>query len=73
MSKSLHGRIAIVTGGSRGIGAGVALELAKRGANVLITYNRATEQAEQMKGQLESLGVQALCVQAEGTDRESPR
>jgi 3-oxoacyl-[acyl-carrier protein] reductase len=40
--KSLQGRVVIVTGGSRGIGAGVALELAKCGANVLIIYNQAS-------------------------------
>jgi 3-oxoacyl-[acyl-carrier protein] reductase len=43
--KSLQGRVAIITGGSRGIGAGITLKLAKRGANVLITYNKAGDQA----------------------------
>ncbi|KAJ6001082.1 hypothetical protein N7481_001491 [Penicillium waksmanii] len=71
--KSLQGRVAIVTGGSRGIGAGIALELAKRGANVLITYNKAGAQAAGVINQLKSLGVAAEGVQAGGSDRDSPR
>jgi NAD(P)-dependent dehydrogenase (short-subunit alcohol dehydrogenase family) len=71
--KSLQGRVAIVTGGSRGIGAGIALELAKRGANVLITYNKAGDQAAEVINHLKSLGVAAEGVQAGGSDRDSPR
>ncbi|OQD74549.1 hypothetical protein PENDEC_c010G06237 [Penicillium decumbens] len=71
--KSLQGRVAIVTGGSRGIGAGVALELAKRGANVLITYNQASTQATSVINQLKELGAEAEGVQASGSDRDSPR
>jgi NAD(P)-dependent dehydrogenase (short-subunit alcohol dehydrogenase family) len=70
--KSLKGRIAIVTGGSRGIGAGIALELAKRGANVLITYNKASTQAEEVLSNLKALGVEAIGIQAGGSDRSSP-
>lgn len=72
MTKSLQGRIAIVTGASRGIGAGIALELAKRGANVLITYNRDGSQADKVIADLESLGVEALGVQVSGSDRSAP-
>jgi 3-oxoacyl-[acyl-carrier protein] reductase len=71
--KSLQGRIAIVTGGSRGIGAGIALEFGKRGANVLITYNKASTQASEVIGQLISIGVDADGIQASGSDRGSPR
>jgi len=71
-TKSLQGRTAIVTGGSRGIGAGIALELGKRGANVLITYNNASTQANDIISKLEALGVEALGVQASGNDRTSP-
>ncbi|OBT45162.1 hypothetical protein VE00_04313 [Pseudogymnoascus sp. WSF 3629] len=70
--KSLQGRIAIVTGGSRGIGAGVALELAKRGANVLITYNKAGQAATEVIATLQALGVEAEGIQAGGSDREAP-
>lgn len=72
MSKPLQGRTAIVTGGSRGIGAGIALELAKRGANVLITYNREGTQANQVIADLEGLGVEAVGVQSSGSDRTAP-
>lgn len=70
--KSLEGRIAIVTGGSRGIGAGIATELAKRGANVLITYNSAGTQAKEVISKIEAFGVEALGVQAGGSDRTAP-
>lgn len=52
--KSLQGRVAIIAGGSRGIGAGIALELAIRGANMLITYNKAGTQAAEVIKQLNS-------------------
>jgi 3-oxoacyl-[acyl-carrier protein] reductase len=72
-NKSLQGRVAIVTGGSRGIGSGIALELAKRGANVLITYNSASTQAAEVLERLRSLGVQAEGIQAGGNDRTAPK
>ena len=45
MSHDLRGRVAIVTGGSRGIGAACARELAARGAHVVISYSRSEHQA----------------------------
>jgi 3-oxoacyl-[acyl-carrier protein] reductase len=72
MSRQLAGCIAIVTGGSRGLGAGIAFELAKRGANILITYNKAGAQAEEVLSKLIGLGVEAIGVQASGSDREAP-
>ena len=71
--QSLKGRVAIVTGGSRGIGAGIATELSKRGANVLITYNSASVQAEEVISKIKSFGSEAIGVQASGSDRDSPR
>lgn len=72
MSKSLDGRKAIVTGGSRGIGAGIALELAKRGADVLITYTSNKTKALEVANQIEALGTQALIVEANGTEKDAP-
>lgn len=72
MTKNLQGLNAIVTGGSRGIGAGIALELAKRGANVLITYQSASTQAEKIAKDVESYGSESLIVQAGGEDKEAP-
>lgn len=72
MSKSLLKRNAIVTGGSRGIGAGIAIELAKRGANVLITYEKSAKAADEVVARIENLGVRGLALQANSLDIESP-
>lgn len=67
-SLSLDGRVAIVTGASRGIGRAIALELAQRGAAVLINYNRSPQAAEEVAHQIEQSGGRALCVQADVSD-----
>lgn len=61
----LSERIAIVTGGSRGIGRGIALELAKRGATVIVNYQRNSEAAEEVAALIASGGGKALAVQAD--------
>lgn len=61
----LNERIAIVTGGSRGIGRGIALELAKRGATVVVNYQRNAEAAEEVAALIASEGGKALAVQAD--------
>ena len=71
-SDSLQGKVAIVTGGSRGIGAGIALELASRGANILISYNGSSQKAEEVASRIRQIGPQAAVVQASGTDPEAP-
>ncbi|KAJ9631094.1 hypothetical protein H2203_001625 [Taxawa tesnikishii (nom. ined.)] len=70
---TLQGKIAIVTGGSRGIGKGIALELAGRGANVLITYSSAQSQAEETAREVRELGVDCIAIAAAGSDRAAPR
>ncbi|KAH6982401.1 putative gluconate 5-dehydrogenase [Ilyonectria destructans] len=72
MAKNFQGLTAIITGGSRGIGAGIALELASRGANVLITYQSASAQAEEVVAKIQALGCEALSIQAAGTDKDAP-
>lgn len=57
--QSLSDKVAIVTGGSRGIGAAIAIELAHRGAHVLISYNTALEKAEEVAERIRKLGRQA--------------
>ncbi|MUP45566.1 3-oxoacyl-[acyl-carrier-protein] reductase [Gramella sp. BOM4] len=57
--KLLEGKNAIITGGSRGIGKGIAEVFAKHGANVAFTYNSSTEAAEALAKELEGFGVKA--------------
>jgi NAD(P)-dependent dehydrogenase (short-subunit alcohol dehydrogenase family) len=61
----LHGSAALVTGSGRGIGKGIALELARAGCRVAINYYEEPEQAEQTAGELRALGVDAFAVQAD--------
>lgn len=70
---SLTNKVAIVTGGSRGIGAGIAHELAKRGAKVLITYISSPSVAASVVESIESLGGKAVAVQADCMDTAAPK
>jgi 3-oxoacyl-[acyl-carrier protein] reductase len=64
---SLHGKVAIVTGSSRGIGKGIAVELAKRGCSVVINYANSKSGADEVVKTIESLGngAQAVAIQAD--------
>lgn len=57
MNLNLTGKIALVTGGSRGIGRGTVLALARAGAEVIINYNRSKEEAEKLKSEIEEEGL----------------
>jgi acetoacetyl-CoA reductase len=61
----LKGKVAIVTGGSRGIGAAIALELAKNGAKVVINYNIRKELADKVVAEINEFGGEAYAVQAD--------
>ena len=65
MSKVLDGKVALVTGGSRGIGAATALRLADDGADVAISYSASSDRAERVVEQLESKGVRAAAFRAD--------
>ncbi|MFE4546512.1 SDR family NAD(P)-dependent oxidoreductase [Streptomyces sp. NPDC056785] len=65
MTKNLAGKTALVTGGSRGIGAGIARELAREGASVVVTYRTSREQAEGVVADMAALGVKAFALQAD--------
>ena len=58
--KQFAGRVAIVTGGTRGIGRAITLELGRRGADVAFNYAKSAEAADSLKAELESLGVRSL-------------
>jgi 3-oxoacyl-[acyl-carrier protein] reductase len=60
-----HQRSAIVTGGTRGIGKAIALELARRGANVAFNFSKSAVEAERLKAEIESLGRKAFAVQCD--------
>jgi 3-oxoacyl-[acyl-carrier protein] reductase len=61
--KSFAGRAAIVTGGTRGIGRAIAIELARRGADIAFNYAQSVAPAEALKAELEAAGVRALAFQ----------
>ncbi|MCX6022287.1 MAG: SDR family oxidoreductase [Chloroflexi bacterium] len=67
---ALKGKVAIVTGGGTGVGRGIALELAKVGANLVIA-SRRLEHLEPTAEELRALGVRCLVVQMDVRDRES--
>ena len=70
-SFSLHGRNAVVTGGSRGIGRAIALRLAEVGANVALTYRERANDAHQVAREIEENGRLAVPLQMDVTDRAS--
>lgn len=68
MSKKLAGKVALVTGGSRGIGAATARALADDGADVAISYSASREKADEVVRDLKSKGVKAEAFQADQAD-----
>jgi NAD(P)-dependent dehydrogenase (short-subunit alcohol dehydrogenase family) len=69
--KRFLGKTALVTGASRGIGAAVALRLAKQGADVAINFRSKGSRAEDIASQVRGLGRRALLAQADLTDANS--
>lgn len=69
--KQFDGRSAIVTGGTRGIGKAIVLELAHRGANVAFNYSKSAEEAEKLRAEVEGLGVKAFAAQCNVANTEA--
>lgn len=68
MSNPLKGKVALVTGGSRGLGAAIAEALAAQGADVAISYVASVEKAEDVVEKLKATGVRALAIQSDQAD-----
>ncbi|MCF6094362.1 3-oxoacyl-[acyl-carrier-protein] reductase [Microaerobacter geothermalis] len=66
----LQGKVALVTGGSRGIGRAIALALAQEGANVLVNYAGNQQAAEEVVKEIESLGRKSISIQANISDSD---
>ncbi|NIP41180.1 MAG: 3-oxoacyl-[acyl-carrier-protein] reductase [candidate division Zixibacteria bacterium] len=66
----LEDKVAIVTGASRGIGRAIAIELARRGATVVINYNRSKEAADQVQTKISEFGGNSILYQADVSNFE---
>jgi len=71
MNHSLKGKRALVTGGSRGIGAAIVRRLAQEGAEVAFTYASSPERAQAVAKEAEAFGVRALAIQADSAKADA--
>ena len=71
MQRNLEGKIALITGGSRGIGAAIAKRLAADGANVAITYTKGADAAASVVKEIERAGGKAIAIQADAADADA--
>jgi 3-oxoacyl-[acyl-carrier protein] reductase len=70
-ARPLAGKVALITGAARGIGRGIALELGKRGASIVVNYGSSAKAADSLVAELTSLGTSAISIQADISKPES--
>jgi 3-oxoacyl-[acyl-carrier protein] reductase len=73
ISKDLTGKSILITGGTRGIGRAIALEVAARGANVAFNYLKSKQQAQEVCDQIQALGVRSLAFELDVSDLRGVR
>jgi 3-oxoacyl-[acyl-carrier protein] reductase len=71
VSKRFEGKTALITGGSRGIGAGIAKRLAAEGAHIAITYTKGADAAAAVVKEIEGAGGKAIAIQADAADADA--
>lgn len=71
MNNTLDGKVALVTGGSRGIGAAVALRLAEEGADVALTFHGNHDRAADVVDQIKAIGRRAIAMQVDSADPDA--
>ena len=73
MHKLLEGKSSIITGGSRGIGRSIVLEMAKQGSNVAFSYHSSDQKALELVAEVESFGVKGLAVKSDASNFEDAK